>query len=77
MLVDYLLVQADKPCKNIRRFYSKITDNQLPVHLPLFLQAPIKTFRNQAKCGSKRTCIPFRHIALKRYEGIFECWRLA
>ena len=41
-LVDYLFVQADKPytAKNIRRFYGKITGNQLPVHFQLFLQAP-------------------------------------
>ena len=38
---------------NIRRFYSKITGNQVPVHFPLFLQAPVHIFRNQAKYGSK------------------------
>ena len=28
--------------KNIRRFYGKITGNQLPVHFSLFLQVPVK-----------------------------------
>ena len=36
-------------CKNIRRFYGKITGNQLPVYFLLFLQAPVNIFRNQAK----------------------------
>ena len=40
-------------CKNIRRSYSKITGNQLPVHFPLFLQAPINSFRNQAQYGTR------------------------
>ena len=31
-------------CKNIRRFYGKIAGNQLPVHFPLFLQAPVNIF---------------------------------
>ena len=39
--------------KNIRRFYGKITGNQLPVHFPLFLHAPVNIFRNQAQNGSK------------------------
>ena len=40
--------------KNIRRFYGKITGNQLPVLFPLFfLQAPVNIFRNQAQNGSK------------------------
>ena len=40
-------------CKNIRRFYGKITGNQLPIHFPLFLQAPVNIFRNQALNDSK------------------------
>ena len=59
--------------KNIRRFYGKITGNQLPVHFPFFLRAPVNIFRNQAQYGSKKTCIAFGHRALK---GIFECCRL-
>ena len=34
-------------CKNIRRFYGKITGNQLPVLFPYYLQAPVNIFRNQ------------------------------
>ena len=44
-------------CKNIRRFYGKITGNQLTVHFPLFLQAPVNIFRNQAHYGSKDTIV--------------------
>ena len=62
--------------KNIRTFYGKITGNQLPVHFPLFLRAPVNIFRNQAQNGSKKTCIAFGHIALKPYKGILECCRL-
>ena len=50
--------------KNIRRFYGKITGNQLPVHFPYFLRVPLNIFRNQGQCGSKKTCIAFGHIAL-------------
>ena len=43
--------------KTIRRFYGNLTGNQLPVqlpvHFPLFLQAPVNIFRNQAQYGSK------------------------
>ena len=39
--------------KHIRRFYGKITCNQLPVRFMLFLQAPVNIFRNQAQYGSK------------------------
>ena len=39
--------------KNICRFYGTITGNELPVHFPLFLQAPVNIFRNQAQNGSK------------------------
>ena len=39
--------------KIIRRFYSKITGNKVAVHFPLFLQAPVNIFRNQAQYGSK------------------------
>ena len=31
--------------KNIRRFYGKITGNQLPVHFPLFLTGARKHFQ--------------------------------
>ena len=62
--------------KNIRIFYGKIIGNQLPVHFPLFLRAPVNIFRNQAQNGSKKTFIAFGHIALKSYKGIFECCRL-
>ena len=59
--------------KNSRRFYGKITGNQLPVLFPFFfcwfvcfvLRAPVNIFRNQAQYGSKKTCIAFGHIALK------------
>ena len=39
---DHSLLGKDKgfpQCKKIRRFYSKIPGNQLPVHIPLFLMA--------------------------------------
>ena len=29
-------------CKNIRRIYGRITGNQLPGHVPLFLRDPVK-----------------------------------
>ena len=32
-------------CKNIRRFYGKITGNQLPVHFPLFFTDARKPFQ--------------------------------
>ena len=53
--------------KNIRRFYGKITGNQLPVHFPFFsfLRAPVNIFMNQAQHGSKKTCMALGHIALK------------
>ena len=31
--------------KNARRFYVKITGNQLSVRFPLFLQVPVKNFQ--------------------------------
>ena len=62
--------------KNIRRFYGKITGNQLPVHFPFFLRAPENIFRNQAQYGSKMTCIAFGHFALKLQKSIFECYHL-
>ena len=37
--------------KYIRRFYGRITGNQLLVHYPLFIQAPVNIFRNQAQYG--------------------------
>ena len=39
--------------KKYPRFNGKITGNQLSVHFPSFLQAPVNIFRNQAQCGSK------------------------
>ena len=61
--------------KNIRRFYGKISGNLLPVHFPLFLQATVNIFRNQAQNGSKgHNC--FCHTALQSYKGIFEYCRL-
>ena len=52
--------------KNIRRFYGKITGNQLPVHFPFFfLRAPVNIFMNQAQYGGKMTCMALGHIALK------------
>ena len=52
--------------KNIRRFYGKITCNQLPVNFSFFfLRAPVNIFRNQTHYGSKKTCVAFGHIALK------------
>ena len=39
--------------KNICRFYGKITGNQLPVHFPLLIQAPLNILRNQALNGRK------------------------
>ena len=52
-------------CKNTRRFYGKITRNQLPVHFRYFLRAPVNIFRTQAQDGSKKTRIACGHIALK------------
>ena len=51
--------------QNIRRFYGKITGNQLPVHFPFFLRALVNIFRKSAHYGSKKTCIAFGHIAIK------------
>ena len=47
------ICMLNQHCKNIRRFYRKITGNQLPVHFPFFLQAPVNIFRNQALYGRK------------------------
>ena len=60
-----LFQNGDYTAKNIHRFYGKITGNQLPVHIPFFLRAPVNIFRNQAQYGSKLSCIAFGHIALK------------
>ena len=59
--------------KNIRRFYGKITGNQLPVHFPFFLTGARKYFQES---GSKKICIACGHIALEPYKGIFECCQL-
>ena len=61
-------------CKNIRRFYVKITGNHLPVHFPLFfVQAPVNIFRNQAQNGSKGH---YCFFVIQSYKGIFEYCRL-
>ena len=44
---------ASNTAKNIRRFYGKITENQLLVHFPLFLQAPVNIFRNPEQYSSR------------------------
>ena len=49
--MDHTLSFAVYTVKNIRRFYSKIAGNQLPVYFPLTLQAPVNIFRNQAQYG--------------------------
>ena len=36
-----------------------ITGNQVPVHFPLFLQARVNIFRNQAQCGSRKDIFCF------------------
>ena len=56
----YLLYTA----KSYRRFYGKITGNQLPVHFP-FLRAPVNIFGNQAQYGSERHVLLLDIIALK------------
>ena len=50
---EYITWKGFHTAKNIRRFYSKLTGNQLPVHFPLFFQASVNIFRNQAQYGSK------------------------
>ena len=65
--------------KNIRRFYDKITGNQLPVHSRYFYRCPVNTFRNQAQNGSKgHYCFFFFfcHTAQQSYIGIFKYCRL-
>ena len=42
VLTPFLQSKVSLHCKNIRRFYGKITGNQLSVHFPLFLQASVK-----------------------------------
>ena len=32
----------DRHCKNIRKIYGRIADNQLPGHVQLFLREPLK-----------------------------------
>ena len=39
--------------------------------ISLFLRAPVNIFRNQAQYGSKKTCIAFGYIALKK--KVFSC----
>ena len=41
----YLKLTLPYTAKNIRRFYGKITDNQLPVHFPLFFTGARKHFQ--------------------------------
>ena len=53
--------------KHIRRFYSKITCNQLPVHFMLFLQAPVNIFRNQAQYGSKGHVLVFFFFCIQPF----------
>ena len=61
-----LSADCDYTAKHIRRFYGKITGNQLPVYFPFFLRVPVNIFfRNQAQYGSKKTCSALGHIALK------------
>ena len=51
--IFYVNLFSTYTVKNFRKFYGKITGNQLPVHFPLFLQAPVNIFRNQAQNSSK------------------------
>ena len=51
--------------KNIRKFYGKITGNQLPVRFPLFFTSARKHFQEPGTYGSKKTCSAFGHIAFK------------
>ena len=53
--------------KNIRRFNGKIIGNQLPAHSPVFLQAPVKIFRNHAQYGSKDHFVSYSPTTLQRY----------
>ena len=74
-----VLIKMSTHCKNIRRFYGKITGNNWqPDASPftvIFLQAPVNIFRNQGQNGSKeQNCFLFFvcHTALQSYKGIFE-----
>ena len=42
--LDMQSINVGCTVKQIRRFYSKIPGNQLPVHMPLFLWAACRTF---------------------------------
>ena len=53
ILTSTFVGQGHITAKNIRRFYGKISGNQLPVNFPLILRAPVNIFRNQALYGSK------------------------
>ena len=72
------LLKSSTSCtvKNICKFYGKMTGNQLPVHFPLFLQASVNIFRNQAQYGSIGLVLFFGHIALQPFKGICERCRL-
>ena len=79
---DFRVISIPKYCifklskantlKNIRRFYGKISGNQLPVNFPLFLQAPVNIFRNQAQNGRKGHYCLFVIQLYKTTKGIFE-----
>ena len=57
-------------CKTVRIFCDKITGNQQPVHLPLFLQVLVNIFR------IAKGVYCFCHTGLQPYKCIFECCRL-
>ena len=42
-------IQISFTVKNIRRFYGKITGNQLPVHFPLFFTGAREHFQESGK----------------------------
>ena len=42
---DKLLIPVETTLQNIRRFYGKITGNQLPVHFPSFFTGARKHFQ--------------------------------
>ena len=55
-------------CKNIRRFYGKITGNQLPVHFPLLFTGTHKHFQESGTEQKQRTLLFFFcHTILQRY----------
>ena len=56
IIINRWQVPAKIHCKNIRRFYGKITGNQLPVHFPLVFTGARGGGRVERRCWVNFQC---------------------